>query len=131
MSLWPSEKGLILGIPRARTRQVRVTRLGDSCNDNTESTKEEGARPGRTSPLSRTHRTGYCIPEVSPVGVRVERTGKGGRRKSPPESEGGRKRRKGSLIRGQTDPGPRFPRDSFASQDSVVFKPERAARSRP
>lgn len=30
----------------------------------TESTKEEGARPDRTSPLSRTRRTGCCIPEV-------------------------------------------------------------------
>lgn len=35
----------------------------------------------------------------------------------------GRERRKGSLIRGRFDPGPRFPRDSFASRDSPVFKP--------
>lgn len=50
----------------------------------TKSTKEEGARPDRTSPLSRTRRTGCCIPEVIlSVGVHVEGTGKGEEEKEP------------------------------------------------
>lgn len=67
------------------------------------------------------------------VGVCGEVTGKGGGKREGVRkaNERQRERRKDSLIRGRFDPGPRFPRDSFASRNSLVFKPERAARSRP
>lgn len=129
---WLPEKSLILSIPRARTRQVRVTRLGDRCDDN-------GEYEGGRSPSEQDQSSFSNPPDrmLYPRGdslwsewTRRER-GKERRRKSPPESEGGRERRKDSLIRGRADPRPRFPRDSFALRDLVVFKPERAARSRP
>lgn len=60
----PSEKGLILSIPRARTRQVRVTRLGDNRDDNRKYEGEKSPARSRTSLLSRTRRTGCCILEV-------------------------------------------------------------------
>lgn len=59
-----SEKGLILSIPRARTRQVRVTRLGDNRDDNREHEGEKSPARSRTSLLSRTRRTGCYILEV-------------------------------------------------------------------
>jgi len=84
------EKGLILSIPWARTRQVRVTRLGDSCDDN-------GEHEGGRSPSGRDQSSFSNPPDRmlyprgdSLVGIRVEGTGKREEKKKP-----SRKRRRG------------------------------------
>lgn len=109
--------------------------VGDSRDDN----RIPRARGGRSraeldrTSLSRTRRTGCCIPEVilrSKRRDRVDGDGRGGReserRKSSAEGGGGRTKKR--LLNSRSErAGSRFPRDSFASRDSLVFKPERTA----
>lgn len=125
-----SEKGLILNIPRARTRQVRVTRLGDNRDDNREHEGEKSPVQDQSSFSNPPDRMLYPRGD-SLVGVCGEVTEKGGGKGGVRKANEAERAKKDSLIRGRFDPGPRFPRDSFASRNSLVFKPERAARSRP
>jgi len=103
------KKGLILGIPRARTRQVRVTQLGDSCDDN-------GEYKGGKSPLEQDQSSFSNLLDRmlyprgnSLVGVRVEGTGK---REEVKEPSGKRKRERAKkrFLNSRSDrPGPSIP----------------------
>lgn len=94
VSLGPPEKGLILGIPRARTRQVRVTRLGDSCDDNGE---YEGGRspPGQDQSSFSNPPDRMLYPRGDSLAGVNERTGAGageGKREEKKEPSGKRRR---------------------------------------
>lgn len=112
--LLASEKGLILGIPRARTRQVRVTRLGDSCDDNGE---YEGGRspPGQdqssfSNPPDRMlYPRGDSLWSECAWRERGERGG-GKKEKKEPSGKRRRKRAKKRLLNSRSDrPGTPIP----------------------
>lgn len=93
--LVPPEKGLILGIPRARTRQVRVTRLGDSCDDNGE---YEGGRspPGQDQSSFSNPPDRMLYPRGDSLAGVNERTGAGageGKREEEKKEPSGKRRR--------------------------------------
>lgn len=106
---WPPKKGLILGIPRARTRQVRITQLGDSCNDN-------GEYKGGKSPLEQDQSSFSNLLDRmlyprgnSLVGVRVEGTGKREEEKEPSEKRKRERAKKRFLNSRSGRPGASIP----------------------